>query len=97
MGCLYHFTVKIKHTICDLAKITWYKINKQKLSYNNNNNVSFYSKPVHVVTSIKQSGVLKGHPFSVLSIPGFQAGPYFPNFPYFLTAAQIFLIKASKS
>lgn len=28
---------------------------------------------------------------------GFQAGPYFPNFPYFLTAALIFLIKASKS
>jgi hypothetical protein len=27
----------------------------------------------------------------------FQAGPYFPNFPYFLTAALIFLIKASKS
>ena len=28
---------------------------------------------------------------------GFQAGPYFPNFPYFLTAALILLIKASKS
>jgi hypothetical protein len=28
---------------------------------------------------------------------GFQAGPYFPNFPYFLTAALIFLITASKS
>jgi len=28
---------------------------------------------------------------------GFQAGPYFPNFPYFLTAALIFFIKASKS
>ena len=29
--------------------------------------------------------------------PGFQAGPYFPNIPYFLTAALIILIKASKS
>jgi hypothetical protein len=29
--------------------------------------------------------------------PGFQAGPYFPNFPYFFTAALTFLIKASKS
>ena len=28
---------------------------------------------------------------------GFQVGPYFPNFPYFLTAALIFLIKVSKS
>ena len=28
---------------------------------------------------------------------GFQAGPYFPNFPYFFRAALIFLIKASKS
>ena len=28
---------------------------------------------------------------------GFQAGPYFPNFPYFWTAALIFLIKASQS
>jgi hypothetical protein len=28
---------------------------------------------------------------------GFLAGPFFPNFPYFLTAALIFLIKASKS
>ena len=32
-----------------------------------------------------------------LSTAGFQAGPYFPNFPYFFTAALIFLIKASKS
>jgi hypothetical protein len=28
---------------------------------------------------------------NVKSIAGFQAGPYFPNFPYFLTAALIFL------
>jgi hypothetical protein len=27
---------------------------------------------------------------------GFQAGPYFPNFPYFLTAALIFLIKVAE-
>ena len=32
-----------------------------------------------------------------LSLTGFQVGPYFPNFPYFLTATLIFLIKASKS
>jgi uncharacterized membrane protein len=29
----------------------------------------------------------------VLHNTGFQADPFFPNFPYFLTAALIFLIK----
>jgi hypothetical protein len=46
--------------------------------------------------------VFRCHYFNVTvqsTITGFQAGPYFPNFPYFLTAALIFpvlLVKETK-